>query len=871
MWYNVKCFVLVESGFNSMAGKELPPKERFSLNAQRVVIQADAEARNFHHDHVGTEHLVMAMLHINCTATQLLVKFQITDQDLRLRIEALTASENGGIAENKPGKLPITPRLAKVLELAVVEAMEGGYEKATSAHLLLAVLRDEEGLGAIVLRQRGVIYPKIKDLVPNRKPPEDKNAQSSSSGNEGIGELPNDLPDIDADENAMGDVELQQAMQNAKSATPALDTFGRDLTALARVGKLDPVVGRTKESRRVIQIICRRSKNNAVLIGEAGVGKTAVVEGLAQAIADGDVPERMQGMRVVSLDMALMVAGTKYRGQFEERLKMVLDEVTRQKKIILFLDEIHTIVGAGGAEGAMDAANIIKPALARGELQCIGATTLSEYRKGIENDAALERRFQMVLVEEPSIEDTIQILKGVAPRYENHHVVHYTEAALEAAARLTARYQPGRQLPDKAIDAIDEAAAFARMTKATRPAEIKKLEKQLRKTQRIKDEWIAKNDFDKAAELRDQELKETETLEAVLTEWRQAHEQQVITIDENQIAETVAAITGVPVKQLTEGERKRLLDMEKTLCEQVVGQAEAVKVISRSLRRARSGLKDPKRPIGSFIFLGPTGVGKTLLAKTLAQTMFGDEKALIQLDMSEYMEKFSISRLVGSPPGYVGHEEGGQLTERVRRKPYSVVLFDEIEKAHPDVTYMLLQILEEGRLTDSLGRNIDFKNTIVILTTNLGCDFGNDTPALGFVPGKQGVALPYETLKAQILREAKKLFKPELLNRFDELIVFRALGREEIEQILTLELAKLQARIKSEAITLKVTPKAIEFLIEKSLHLEQGARPVRRAIEQYVEDPLSDLCLQESCHGKTVRIAPLTDGSALKATVVTHA
>ncbi|MBQ3672388.1 MAG: ATP-dependent Clp protease ATP-binding subunit, partial [Kiritimatiellae bacterium] len=630
--------------------------------------------------------------------------------------------------------------------------------------------------------------------------------------------------------------------ENGKSQkTPNINTFGRDLTDLARKGQLDPVIGRTKELRRVIQILSRRTKNNAVLIGEAGVGKTAVAEGLAQAIHRGEVPEKMQKKRVVALDMARVVAGTQYRGQFEERLKRIIDETKRSGNIILFLDEIHTLVGAGGAEGAMDAANILKPALARGELQCVGATTLKEYHKSIEKDAALERRFQSVQVDEPSVADTIEILKGLAPKYEEHHGVTFSAAALRAAAELTARYLPSRQLPDKAIDAMDETGARLRMGASARPKALTARQEAIDTLRGKKDAAVKLGDFDTAAQYREAIRQASAEFSEELKKWKATHAEETIAVDEEQVADTVASMSGVPVEKMNATTAEKLLGMEKALGEVVVGQEPAIKAIARALRRSRAFLADPKRPIGSFLFLGPTGVGKTHLAKMLAARVYGDDKALVTLDMSEYQEKYSSSRLVGAPPGYVGYDEGGQLTEKVRRRPYSVILFDEFEKANGDVCNMLLQILDDGRLTDGQGRVIDFRNTIVICTANLGFDFAREGHTLGFTT--ETAATSYDTLKEKLLAEAKRAFRPELLNRFDETVVFRKLEKADLAQILKLELDKLAARLKDAHVAFTLDKKAEEFLVEKGYDSALGARPLRRVVQDYVEDPLADLLL----------------------------
>ncbi len=805
---------------------EQPNLDGFSPNAVKVLRQSQMEARALRHDRIGTEHIVLACMAIECSAKKALLSFDASTEDLKARIEAQVSM--GGVAENPPNELPWSQRALKVCEMARMVAESRGEKAIRSLFLLFAIVSDGVGLGALILRQLGITSERLERFMPQ------------VDATERPGEFSPMMP--------QGSSTGTDSAKPKKTKTPALDTFGRDLTALAEQGKLDPVIGRASELRRLIQILCRRSKNNAVLIGEAGVGKTAVVEGLAQAIAGGDVPEAMRDKRVISLDMALLVAGTQYRGQFEERLKRVIDEVARSGKIVLFLDELHTIVGAGGSEGAMDAANIIKPALARGEFQCIGATTLNEYRKGIEKDAALERRFQTVMVDEPTPAQAIDILKGLAPKYAEHHGVTYSAAALEAAVQLSARYQPARQLPDKAIDAIDETGSQLRLSAAVRPAKLRKLEQELKEQKRLKEMAIARDDFDAAAKLRDKESQALEVFDAAVKAWQEKQTTKPIVVTPEAIAETIAGMTGVPVHQMTEGDRQRLLALEQELETKVIGQTDAVATVSRALRRARAGLKDPARPIGSFLFLGPSGVGKTLLAKELARAMFGDTKALIQLDMSEYMEKHTVSRLVGSPPGYVGHEEGGQLTERVRRRPYSVVLFDEIEKAHPDVTNMLLQIFEEGCLTDGLGRRVDFRNTVIILTSNLGCNFAAEAPSVGFIPDEsaKGVLMAHEALRERILREIKKTLKPELLNRFDDMIVFHALDREAIERVLELELATVRTRLDALGITFELNAAARNLLLEAGLKPEQGARPLRRAIERMVEDPLADVLLRES-------------------------
>jgi ATP-dependent Clp protease ATP-binding subunit ClpC len=717
----------------------------------------------------------------------------------------------------------------------MAEAQALNHTYVGTEHILLGLLREGEGVAAQVLRNLNVNLEVarrevMKELDPNFAPEDEAPAAGGTPGQEPAPKKP------------------------AEVKTPALNTFGRDLTELARRDELDPVIGRKDELDRVIQILCRRNTNNPVLLGEAGVGKTAVVEGLARAIAAGDVPELLRDKRVITLDIALMIAGTKYRGQFEERIKAVMDEIRRSKNVVLFIDELHTIVGAGSAEGAMDASNIIKPALARGELQCVGATTLNEYRKFIEKDSALERRFQSVRIDEPSVEDTIEILKGIRERYEKHHHVQYTDEALEEATRLSDRYLSGRFLPDKAIDTIDEAGARVNILATTRSPELRKREGEIEQVRLQKEAAIKAQRFEEAARLRDMERKERTALDQIVAEWREKSRQETLTVGVDDVRAVISKWTGIPLKRMEGEELARLLDMEKELSRTVVGQSEAVAAISRALRRSRAELKDPRRPIGSFMFLGPTGVGKTLLAKALAEFMFGDRDALVQIDMSEYMEKFNVSRLVGSPPGYVGHDEGGQLTEKVRRRPYSVVLFDEVEKAHPDVMHMLLQVLEEGQLTDSLGRRVDFRNTVVILTSNLGFDTSRKSGGLGF--SRESESASYDQLKGQMIEESKRVFKPELLNRFDDLIVFRKLNRDDCRAILELELSHVCQRLTAKGRTLKLNKASREFLIEKGFSEAMGARPLRRAIEKYLEDPLAEELLRGKLdEGDTIDVA----------------
>ena len=721
------------------------------------------------------------------------------------------------------GNIPYTPRVKKVLALAGKEAKALGHSYVGTEHILLGLLREGDGVAAKVLKNLDVDIERtrneiLRELNPNFTP-EDDDMETADVGGGGSG-------------------------SGKQVKTPALRAFGRDLNDVAKKGNMDPIIGRSSEIERVIQILCRRTKNNPVLIGEAGVGKTAIAEGLAQEIVAGNVPELLRDKRVITLDLALMVAGTKYRGQFEERIKAVMDEIRKSKNVILFIDELHTIVGAGSAEGAMDASNIIKPALSRGELQCVGATTLNEYRKYIEKDAALERRFQTVKVEAPSVEDTILILKGIRSKYEAHHKAKLTDVALEAAAKLSDRYVTGRFLPDKAIDVMDEAGSRARIQNMTRPPDVKALEVAIEEIRGEKEAAIKAQDFEKAAALRDSEKQAREKLEKIMADWRTQRDEKEVIVGEDEILHVISKWTGIPLARMDQNETRKLLAMEGELKKSVIGQDEAVIAISKALRRSRADLKDPRRPIGSFIFLGPTGVGKTFLARTLAEFMFGDADSLIQIDMSEYMEKFTASRLIGSPPGYVGHEEGGQLSEAVRRRPYSVVLFDEVEKAHPDVMHLLLQILEEGKLTDSLGRKIDFRNTIIIMTSNVGAELLKKQTSLGFGAAKLDES--HEGMRDKVMEETKRVFKPEFLNRLDDIIVFHSLQKSDLEQIVDLEVKKVVDRLKAKDITMALESDAKEFLIIKGYDPQYGARPMRRAVERYLEDPVAEEILRGS-------------------------
>ncbi len=781
---------------------------RFTERARKVIILAKEEARRFNHDYIGTEHILLGLIKEGeGVAAAVLQSLGLNLHTLRLEVEKLVQVGPSTIIS---GDIPFTPKAKKALELSMDEARRMGHNYIGTEHLLLGLIREGEGAASHILLNQGLDLKRVRSEIMK----------------------------------LLGSVTSQEAPTGpgpagaVKSKTPALDAFGRDLTQLAKQGKLDPVIGRDDEIERVTQILSRRKKNNPVLLGEAGVGKTAIIEGLAQRIVSGDVPEILRDKRVIVLDLALMVAGTKYRGQFEERIKAAMDEIRRSENIIIFIDELHTLVGAGGAEGAIDASNILKPALSRGEIQCIGATTLNEYRKHIEKDAALERRFQTINVDPPSAAETVEILKGLRDKYEAHHRVKITDKALEAAAKLSDRYITGRYLPDKAIDLMDEAGAKARLSVTTAPPDLKKLEREVEETKKEKEAAIEAQNFEKAANLRDQEKKAKDALLQAKKSWRESKTEVEITVSEVDIAEILSKWTGVPLATLKEKETERLLKMEKEIHARVVGQDEAVSAIARAVRRSRAGLKDARRPIGSFIFMGPTGVGKTLLARALAGFMFGDEEAIIQLDMSEYMEKFNVSRLVGAPPGYVGYEEGGQLTEKVRRRPYSVVLLDEIEKAHADVFNILLQVLEDGRLTDSFGRRVDFRNTVIIMTSNIGAEMLKKQGSLGFAPQKE--ELNYKAMKERLLDEVKKTFRPEFLNRVDDIIVFHQLTRDDLERIVEIELKGVEERLAEQSLSLKLTPKAKDFLIDKGFNPVLGARPLRRTIQSFLEDSLSE-------------------------------
>jgi ATP-dependent Clp protease ATP-binding subunit ClpC len=802
------------------------PMNNFTPRAQQVLALARKEADRFHHNYVGTEHILLGLIKLGQgVAVSVLQKMGLDLETVRGAVEKQVGT---GTETKTQGSIPYTPRVKKVLALAGKEAKALNHSYVGTEHILLGLLREGEGVAARVLKTLDIDIERTRNEILRELDPQ-------FSGGEAGAEEATAAPPRGATGGGTDD--------KKEVKTPALKAFGRDLTELARKGELDPVVGRRNEIRRVIQILCRRTKNNPVLIGEAGVGKTAIVEGLAQEISGGIVPEILLDKKVITLDLALMVAGTKYRGQFEERIKAVMDEIKRAKNIILFIDEMHTIVGAGAAEGAMDASNIFKPALSRGELQCIGATTLNEYRKYIEKDSALDRRFQSVKVEPPSVEDTVTILKGIRGKYEDHHKATFTDKALESAAKLSDRYITGRFLPDKAIDVMDEAGSRARIASLSRPPAVEDLTKEIETVCAQKEEAIAKQHFEEAAKFRDTEKQLRTKQEQTLEEWKKSREEKRVTIDEDEMLQVVADWTGIPLSRMEKKDTEKLLGIEAEIQKAVVGQEVASKAIARALRRSRADLKDPRRPIGSFMFVGPTGVGKTETAKQLAAQMFGNQDSLIQIDMSEYMEKFAVSRLVGSPPGYVGYEEGGQLTEAVRRKPYAVVLFDEVEKAHPDVLQLLLQILEDGRLTDSLGRTVDFRNTVIIMTSNVGAALLQRQTSMGFAAATATFA-DSEKMREKVLEEAKRVFKPEFLNRISDIIFFRPLDKNDLVAIVEIEVRKFCARLTERKLDLEFSPAAKELLIDKGYDEKYGARPLRRAVEHYLEDPLAEAIIR---------------------------
>jgi ATP-dependent Clp protease ATP-binding subunit ClpC len=802
--------------------------ERFTDRARKVMQLANQEAQRFNHEYIGTEHMLLGLVKEGTgVAANVLKNLDVDLRKIRLEVEKLVQS---GPEMITMGKLPQTPRAKKVIEYSMEEARNLNHNFVGTEHILLGLLREQEGVAAQVLMNLGLKLEEVREEVLNLLGSGLEGGESERGGREAGGAEP-------------------ASAKSGKSKTPALDSFGRDLTELAKQGKLDPVIGRQNEIERAIQVLCRRTKNNPVLLGEAGVGKTAIVEGFAQRVIAGDVPEILADKRIVVLDLAMMVAGTKYRGQFEERIKAVMNEVRRAKNTILFIDELHTLVGAGGAEGAIDAANVLKPALSRGEIQCIGATTLDEYRKYIEKDNALARRFQEILVDPTGVQETVRILEGLRDRYEEHHRVQITDDAISAAVELSSRYITGRCLPDKAIDVIDEAGARVRLRTMTKPPDLKEIDDDIERLNKEKEEAVANQDFEKAASLRDSADKLRKKKDEIMRQWREQSEQNEGVVDEEIVAEVISKMTGIPLTRLSTEDSMRLMKMEDELHGNVVSQDAAIKSISRAVRRSRSGLKDPKRPIGCFMFAGPTGVGKTLLAKALAEFMFGDEDALVVIDMSEYMEKHNLSRLIGAPPGYVGYEEGGQLTEKIRRRPYAVVLLDEIEKAHPDIFNMLLQVMEEGRLTDSFGRNIDFRNVILIMTTNVGAHAIKNESAFG-LPGA-GEDATFENMKERVYDEINKAFRPEFLNRLsEEPIIFRHLEKKDLKLVVDLELKKVFERLEQRGYKLQLTNDAKEFLIKKGTNLDFGARPLRRALETYIEDPLAEELLQGSFQGK---------------------
>ena len=810
--------------------------ERFTDRARKVMQLANQEAQRFNHEYIGTEHILLGLVKEGSgVAANVLKNLDVDLRKIRIEVEKIVQTGPDMVTM---GKLPQTPRAKKVIEYAMDEARNLNHNYVGTEHLLLGLLREQEGVAAQVLMNLGLKLEDVRDEVLNLL---GHGMESAEAGSEERGGNPTAPPG---------------QKSASRSKTPALDSFGRDLTELAKQKKLDPVIGREPEIERVIQILCRRQKNNPVLLGEAGVGKTAIVEGFAQMVVDGLVPDILADRRIIVLDLAMMVAGTKYRGQFEERIKAVMNEVRRARNTILFIDELHTLVGAGGAEGAIDASNVLKPALSRGEIQCIGATTLDEYRKYIEKDAALERRFQTVMVEPPSAKQAVEILRGLRSRYEEHHRVQITDDALESAVERSNRYISARCLPDKAIDVIDEAGARVRLKSMVRPPDLKELEEEIQRLNTDKEEAVAEQKFEKAASFRDQADKLRKKKDQLTDEWREKSRQTDGVVDAEVIAEVVAKMTGIPLTRLSSEDAVRLLQMESELHKRVISQDQAITQVCKAVRRSRSGLKDPKRPTGVFLFSGPTGVGKTLLAKTLAEFMFGNQDALIQIDMSEYMEKHNVSRLIGAPPGYVGYEEGGQLTEKIRRRPYAVVLLDEIEKSHPDVFNMLLQIMEEGHLTDSFGRRVDFKNVILIMTTNAGASKMAHGGSMGLhTLRERDQEKSYDDMKVNLMHELQRQFKPEFLGRLDEVVVFRKLTREELKMIVDIELEKVYARLKERGKRLVLSDEARGFIIDKGEvddGLDYGARPLRRSVERFIEDPLSEELLRGSFDGQNV-------------------
>ncbi len=805
--------------------------EKFTDRARKVINLARQEAERLGHEFIGTEHILLGLVKEGSgVAANVLENLAVDLEKIRLEVERYVSTPGEPVSSSS--SLPFTPKAKKALELAMEEARNLEHNYIGTEHLLLGVLREQDGMAAQVLLNLGV---KLEDVRAELM--------------ELLG------ADVAQDQQAHPG---EAAPQAADNATPALDSFGRDLTQLAREGSLDPVIGRAKEIQRVLQILSRRTKNNPVLLGEAGVGKTAIVEGLAQDIVNGNVPEILLAKRIVVLDLAMMVAGTKYRGQFEERIKAVMNEVRRAKNVILFIDELHTLVGAGGAEGSIDASNVLKPALARGEVQCVGATTLDEYRKYVEKDTALERRFQSIIVNPPNGQEAIAILHGLRDRYEAHHRVRITDEAIEEAVKLSERYISGRFLPDKAIDVIDEAGSRVRLSSMTRPPDLKDKEREIETLEREKKEAVNAQDFERAARVRDQAEALKKEIKEIKEAWKEKTQQTRGVVGIEAVTEVVSSITGIPLARLESKEQERLLQIEEELHKRVISQDDAISAIARAVRRSRAGLKDPRRPMGTFLFLGPTGVGKTLLARALAEFMFGEEDALIQIDMSEYMEKHAVSRLVGAPPGYVGFEEGGQLTEKVRRRPYSVLLLDELEKAHHDIFNILLQIMEEGKITDSYGRKVDFRNTILIMTSNVGAELIKKQGSLGFT--KKTEESDYDRLKTKLHDAVEREFRPEFINRLDEFIVFNYLSREDMDKIIDIEVSGLRKRLAEQYISLELDNESREFLINKGYNQDFGARPLRRTISRELEDPIAEEILRGSFHGGTRLTVTMRDG-----------
>ena len=818
--------------------------KRFTENAQKIILIAQEEAKRLNHDYVGTEHILLGLCAIDGTVSgKILTGLGVTFRKVRLEIEKMI-----GIGDTIMllGEIPFTPRAKKVLEFSVEESQMLATEYIGTEHILLGLIREEEGMACKILENLGLNLNTVRESVLNY------------IGDAEPGDLTEDLSDIPQEMNLSPREDTRKAAPGKKkSKTPTLDEYTRDLTALAKAGSLDPVIGREEEIERLVQILARRTKNNPVLLGEPGVGKTAIVEGLAQKIAKGEISDVLSGKRLLALDLASVVAGTKYRGEFEQRLKNIIDEISSAKDAIIFIDELHTIIGAGAAEGSIDASNMLKPALARGEVQVIGATTFDEYRKYIETDTALERRFQPITVDPPDVEETVTILKGIRPKYEQHHKVKYTDEALHAAAAIADRYITDRAMPDKAIDLFDEAGARARLKNAVLPPEIKEKQKEYTQAVEEKDEALAKKEFEKAAAAKDTEERLKNYIEHLKKKWQEERDKKQPEVTQEDIALVASKWTGIPVTRLTQSETDKILHMEKHLHERIIGQDEAVRAVSQAIRRNRTGLGNPKRPIGGFLFLGPTGVGKTELAKSLAMFLFGDEDAMIRLDMSEYMEKFAVSRLIGAPPGYVGYEEGGQLTEAVRRRPYSVVVLDELEKAHPDIYNILLQVLDEGYLSDNLGHKVSFKNCVVIMTSNVGArEITNKGSSLGFA-AKTTEEQQYQDMRQGVMDEVKKTFNPEFINRIDEIVVFHSLTKDNIAKILDLALKDVDHKLSEKELTLQLTPAAKDFLIERGFDAKYGARPLLRTLQRELEDPLAENILVSRYEPGTVIRADL--------------